>query len=100
MMGWLKRWQRRQEELGQGVDADLVRDNRRKFRLVDWLSGLSILFVFIAWKMRFWGGLRAVFGVAAAVLFVAGGILRYWAQAENNFLDRPDSEEPPSILKG
>jgi hypothetical protein len=99
-MGWLKRWQRRQEELAQGVDADLVRENRRKFRTVDWLSGLSILLMFIAWKMRFWGGLRAIIGVVAAVLFVCWRILRYWALAESNFLDRPDSEEPPSILKG
>jgi hypothetical protein len=47
MSGWWERWQRRQCELTQGVDADLVRDNRRRYKLALGLLafGLSLIFL-------------------------------------------------------
>jgi hypothetical protein len=32
MLEWLDRWQQRQRELQNGADADLVRDNRRRWK--------------------------------------------------------------------
>ena len=32
-MNWLERWRQRQDLLSHGVDADLIRDNRKRYKL-------------------------------------------------------------------
>ena len=39
MPSWLERWHKRQRELAQGADADLMRANRRRFRVALGLIG-------------------------------------------------------------
>ncbi len=99
MTNWLKRFQERQRELAQGVDADLVKINHRRFQ-----RGLS-LFVF-GCLLGFAGPklhLSLVLRTAAAVVFgmscLIGLFMLQWAARESAFLHSPDSEKPLSILK-
>jgi len=46
-MSWFERWSRRQDELAQGVDADLVRENRKQYIRAFWLLGFGFLLAFL-----------------------------------------------------
>jgi hypothetical protein len=98
-MNWFQRWRKRQYELASGVDADLVRDNQKRHRLAFGLFGLGFALAFLVAKIRFPDTLRLIMSVAAGVSVVAGFVLAAWARQEAAFLNKPDSEEPPGILK-
>jgi hypothetical protein len=99
-VSWWERWQERQEELAQGADADLVRDNRRKWRLGWGLSSFALLLLFVLAKVPVCRPLQLILGVVALVSVIIGGLVSSWARAESRFLNRPDREKPPSIFKG
>jgi hypothetical protein len=50
-MSWFERWSRRQDELAQGADADLVRDNRRRYRAGFLLLGFATLLSLLVSKV-------------------------------------------------
>jgi hypothetical protein len=99
MWDWLERWQQRQHELQQGVDADLVRANRRRWKLSWSLFAASFLLIGIQAKVNLSNAWREV----ALCLFMAclGGalVLGHWARAEQAFLDHPDPKKPPKLWK-
>jgi hypothetical protein len=99
MSSW-QRWIQRQQELDQGADAGLIRDNRRKFWWSDGLLGLALLLGYLVSKNPDWGLLRSIMKAIAIVLGIAGFVLRKWASQERWFLHSPDPEKPPSIFKG
>lgn len=93
-----RRWQR-QRELQRGVDADLVRDNRRRWKLswCFWTCGFALLGIQAIVKL--YGSWHDV-AVGVTMLFFTGGlVLGYWARAEQSSLDRPDPKEPPKLCK-
>ncbi|HET9184024.1 MAG TPA: hypothetical protein VFP59_17995 [Candidatus Angelobacter sp.] len=98
-MSWLRRLLQRQYDLARGVDADLLRANRRRFKLAAALLCLGLLFAWIAVKIP----LPPILNVAATILImllmIASFVLFHWAWAEQRFLRKPDPEPPPSILK-
>jgi hypothetical protein len=98
-MNWFQRWRKRQYELASGVDADLVRDNQKRYRLAFGLFGLGFALGFLVAKIRFPDTFRLIVSVAASVSVVAGFVLAAWAGQEAAFLNKPDTKEPPRIVK-
>ena len=45
MLEWIGRRQQRQRELAAGVDADLVRANRKRWSLSGWLLAFTLVLV-------------------------------------------------------
>jgi hypothetical protein len=99
MFGWIRRWNQRQRDLTQGVDADLVRENRRRYKLAFGLLGLGLLLVLLGAKVHIPSILRWILSATAGLSFLAGWLLALWAQQEAGFLSKPDPEEPPRIFK-
>jgi len=99
MLEWFGRYLRRQRELATGVDADLVRGNRRKFRLATSLFVLASLFSGIDRIVKPRGFIQEVFVWVIGMLFLGGTLVMVWAWQERAFLDKPDAKKPPSPFK-
>ncbi len=99
MWDWLDRYVQRQGDLRDGVDADLVRANRRRFKLSALLFGCAFLLFGIVAKVGLPETWRTVVVALTMAFFVGGMITGEWARQEQVFLDRPDPKEPPSLLK-
>lgn len=99
MSSWFERWPQRQRDLRQGVDADLVRDNRNRYRLAFGLIGFGFLLGLLDAKIQIPGTLRLIVVGMAIASAVAGFSLAAWARQEGAFLSKPDPEEPPRIFK-
>jgi hypothetical protein len=67
-MNWFERSQRRSADLARGVDADLVRDKRRHYRLAWMFFILSFLLAGLGSKIHFSNTLRWVFLVPGGAL--------------------------------
>jgi hypothetical protein len=98
-MGWFERWSRRQDELAQGADANLVRDNRRRYKLGFLVLGFATLLTLLVSKVDLGEHLRQILRVVAAGSGVAGLLLLAWARQEKIVLDKPDPEPPPRIFR-
>ena len=99
MWGWLERRHQRQRELASGADADLFRDNRRRYRRSYALTGCGIMLGLVSAKIKLPGALHVIVVTLAIVLLLAGGFLYQWAESEYNFLQEPDPEEPPTMFR-
>jgi hypothetical protein len=98
-MSWFERWSRRQDELAQGVDADLVRENRKQYKRAFWLLGFGFLLAFLMSKVQLAESLRPIVAAIAGGAGVAGSILLLRARQEEIALHKPAPEEPPQIFK-
>ena len=98
-MGWFERWSHRQDELAQGADADLVRDNRKRYRLAFSLLGFAILLLLLVSKVDLGKQLRLVMSVVAAGSGVAGLLLLTWARQEQIVLHKPGKDLPGLIVE-
>jgi hypothetical protein len=99
MLEWLDRWQQRQRELQNDADADLVRDNRRrwKYSLALFVCSFSLIGIQVAVNLP---GPWHTFAVTLTMVFLVGGLLLgHWARPEGSFLNRPNPEEPPRLWK-
>lgn len=99
MFGWIRRWNQRQRDLTLGVDADLVRNNRKRYKLAFGLQGLALFLIVLCSEFHIPRTLRWILSAAAGVSFLVGFLLAIWAQQEDAFLSKPDHEEPPRIFK-
>ena len=99
MSSWFERWRQRQRDLAQGVDADLIRDNRNRYKLAFGLIGFAFLLSLLASKIQNTSTLRMIIVGMAVVSLVVGFLLAAWARQEAAFLNKPDPEEPPRIFK-
>jgi hypothetical protein len=98
-MNWFDRWQVRQYQLASGVDADLVRDNQKRYRLAFGLLGIGFALGWLATKVHLPDTLRWIVSSVATVSLVAGMVLAGRARQQAGFLRKPDPEEPPKIFK-
>lgn len=98
-MNWLERRIRRQTELAQGIDADLVRDNRKRYKFAIGLLSFAVLLSFLTSKVHLAEPLRPFVGAIAGCSGVAGLVLLVWARQEEIVLNKPDPEDPPNIFK-
>jgi hypothetical protein len=99
MGSWLKRFQERQRELARGADADLVQNNRTRYKHGLFLLAFGLLVGFLRPKVHLSGVLQAAAVVVSIASFTIGFVLLRWAYQESIFLNRPDPEKPPSILE-
>ena len=99
MWNWLDSHLQRKREIQQGADADLVRANRRRWRLCWSLFGLSFLLIGIQSKVRMSEPLQDVMLGLFVACFGGSLFLGHWARAEQAFLNRPDPKEPPRLFK-
>ena len=99
MLEWFGRYLRRQRELAVGVDADLVRSNRRKFTFAGSLLAFASLFLGIDRVVKPRGLIHEVFVWVILVLYLGGTLIVNWAWQERAFLVKPDPKKPPSLFK-
>ncbi len=98
-MNWWDRWRRRQNQLAQGVDADLVRENQKRYRFAFGLLTFAFALSLLVSKIHLQAALRIVVSVVATVCGVAGFALLAWSRQDAAFLGKPEPEEPPKIFK-
>jgi hypothetical protein len=99
MSSWLERWRKRKSDLAHGVDADLVRDNRNRYKLAFGLIGLGFLLGLLDSKIQIPSTLRSIVVGMVFMSIIGGFLLAAWARQEDAFLSKPDPEEPPRIFK-
>ena len=99
MSSWFERFRQRQQELASGVDADLARGNRRRFRRALGLIGMGFVLAALGTMLNLSGTLRMIAIVSGIAMAICGGLMAEWASAERRFLDRPDPQEPPRLFK-
>jgi hypothetical protein len=99
MWDWFHRWRQRERDLEQGVDADLVLANRRRWKLCAWLFGISFLSLGIRALAKFQGTLNKIATAIAVLLFFSAMILGHWARSWDAFLGKPDPKEPPRLWR-
>ena len=98
-MNWLERWRQRQDLLSHGVDADLIRDNRKRYKLAFGLLGFAFLLGVLVANVHVVETPRLIVGVIASACLLVGFVLAAWARQQEAFLNKPDPEEPPKIFK-
>jgi hypothetical protein len=99
MNNWWSRQAQRDRDIAAGADADLVRDNQKRFRLSYVLIGTAAALALINQLLHLVGRIADIcFGLSIA-LMVAGFLSFKWAQAESRFLHRPDPKEPRKLFK-
>jgi len=96
-MSWLRRSRQRQHDLANGMDADLVRANSRRWKAAALLFGLAFLLRWIARALP--PVVQFATTLIAILLAIASLVLFWWAWRVQAFLDQPDPEPPPSIFK-
>jgi len=99
MSSWLARRRQRQHELDSGVDADLIFDNRKRYRRAAVLIASGILLALLSASSFIVGLLRLIVGGLAALSFISGYLLALWARRADMFLHEPDAEDPPRLFK-
>jgi protein-S-isoprenylcysteine O-methyltransferase Ste14 len=99
MWNWLERQMQRQDDLDRGVDAGLVRGNRKKWKIAALFIAVSVLFFRIQSFVLISAKVQKVFNVIGATLFVLGFVVGRWAWQESAFLSQPDPKEPPRMFK-
>src|SRR5258707_2602081 len=98
-MDWFERRRKRRQELAEGADADLVQDNRRRFKTAYGSIGLVFVLGLLSAIPQLPIFLKTGFRGGAAISCIIGVVLFKWAQVEENFLMRPDQEKPPEIFR-
>lgn len=99
MSGWVERWQKRRLEIAAGADEDLMRSNRRRYKVAFGLIGLAFVLGLIDAKFRLPRALEIALRVGIGVSGLVGIVLAKWAQHEHAFLTEPDPERPPEIFR-
>jgi hypothetical protein len=99
MWNWLERRLQRQDDLDRGVDSDLVRGNRKKWKIAALLFAVSMLFFGIRSLVLISARVQKVFDVIGATLLVLGFVIGRWAWREFAFLNQPEPKEPSRLFK-
>ncbi|MFZ3333649.1 MAG: hypothetical protein WA197_23620 [Candidatus Acidiferrales bacterium] len=99
MSSLFQRSNRRQRDLARGVDADLVRDNGKRFKLAFALIASGFLLDLVSAKVRTPSLVYSILFDIGMASVVAGFLPAIWARSESAFLSKPDPKVPPTILK-
>jgi uncharacterized membrane protein len=81
------------------VNADLWRDNRRRWKISILLIAISVVVAFVMAGLRPTGLVKNVFVGGAMAFFIAGIVGLRWAGQQAYFLRRPEPKDPPSLWK-
>jgi hypothetical protein len=96
---WLERYQERQRELAQGVEAGRVRANDRRLNLSLVSLGIGIVLFGILFRLKSAGFWRAVLETLAVVFLAGSTQLYYWYRREGWRIRRPEPKKPLSLFK-
>ena len=99
MLDWLARREQRRRDLTSGADADLVHENRRRFRFSLCQVGAAFLLSWSRKVLHMEGWLSEVILCVAIAGLIGGFIGMKWAREESKFLGPSDPEEPPRVFK-
>lgn len=99
MRGWWQRWSQRQRDLARGVDADLVRENGKRYKVAVGLIVLGLLLALLGGKLHTASVLHWVLLDTGGVFAIVGSLTAICAREQSAFLTKPDPEEPPTIFK-
>jgi hypothetical protein len=81
------------------VNADLWRDNRRRWKISTMLLALSLLVAAIFPKFPHSGVLGKILFAVFMISYVGGMLGLHWARGESAFLSKPDPPEPRQLWK-
>lgn len=81
------------------VNADLWRDNRRRYKASAALLAVGLLVGFILPTLSHSGMLWKIVFAISMGCYAAGMLGLQWARGENVFLSKPDRPEPPQVWK-
>jgi hypothetical protein len=81
------------------VNADLWRDNRRRWKISAMLLAVSLLIAAILPKVSHSGLLGKILFAIFMISYGAGMFGLYWARGESAFLNKPDRPEAPRLWK-
>jgi hypothetical protein len=81
------------------VNADLWRDNRRRWKISTMLLALSLLVAAIFPKLPRSGVLGKILFAVFMISYVGGMLGLYWAHGESAVLSKPDPPEPCQLWK-
>jgi hypothetical protein len=81
------------------VNADLWRDNRRKWKISTMFLALSLLIAAIFSKFPHSGVLGKILVAIFMISYGGGMFALYWARGKSAFLNKPDPPEPPQLWK-
>jgi hypothetical protein len=98
MSGYWARYQDRQRKLAAGVDAGLVRDNRKHYRF-GWtlLSGAIVVMLLTNYMPLPEIIARVIVTISSTACI--GGMIQLWlARCEERVINKPDPTKPPSIF--
>jgi hypothetical protein len=91
---------RRQRDLARGADAELVRDNARRYQVALGFMGLGFFLALLGNKAQPPSPLYWILVGFGGLSMLVGFLMALWAREESGFLSKPDSEDPPKIFKG
>ena len=80
-----------------GVDAALVRTNRKQLKFGLWSSGIGLVLIGLDGKLR--GIPEDIVGFAAVFSLIVGFVVVLLASREYWFLRKSDPKKPPSLFK-
>lgn len=81
------------------VNADLWRDNRRRWRISAALLALALLTILPLSHLRLSSTVQGILTDIGIISYVAGMIGLHWARRESCFLRQPEWKEPPKLWK-
>lgn len=99
MLDWFYRWRLRQREIAAGADADLFRDNSKRWKLFWFLLGCALLMVGLEASVKLTGFLDQIAKTLTIILFIGAFLIGRWASAQDYFLQRPGPKDPPTLFK-
>lgn len=97
MWDWFARWKERQRELQNGVDADLVRENRKRWKHSMVMFVCFFLLIGVQKQVHFPEPWSRIVLALTMIFFIGGLLLARWAGAQDDFLSRPNPKDPPSF---
>jgi hypothetical protein len=99
MPNWWERKVQRERELAEGVDADLVSANRRRWTLGYKLFAIGALLLATEWLRRLPRWMHLVVASIVFMLMLTAIIAWKWARAEQAFLQKPEGKKPLGLFK-
>jgi hypothetical protein len=90
---WLEKSQKRPCEIEEGVDADLVQANRKRFKIAFVLLGIASALGLVNITLHVPGTAHLVLRTGAIASGIVGVAMAKWAQDEQAFSARADSND-------
>ena len=94
---WLGRLQQRQRDLAAGVDVDLVRANRKRYKLAWILYALGFMLLGLQGTIKLRGPFREIAVVLTLACIIGGMVVIRWAMIEQANLEKPRPKEQPKM---